>query len=57
MDVFPCLSVLCCPVLVEALATVRSLVQSPTKCVVTLRSLLCEAAKVLTRTVEPLLNE
>jgi hypothetical protein len=48
--------VLCCPVQVEAFATGSLLVKrSPTECLNRLRNLRCEAAKVLTRTVEPLM--
>jgi hypothetical protein len=47
-------SVLCCPVQVEAFMMGSSLIQSrPTKCLNRLQNLQCEAAKVLTQTAEP----
>jgi hypothetical protein len=48
MDVFLCVSVLCCPVQVEYFATGWSLAQlCPTRCLKILRNLRCSVAKVL----------
>jgi hypothetical protein len=56
MDVCPRLSVVCCPVYVEAFATGWSLVQRRlTECLNRLRNLPCEASKVLKRTAEQLM--
>jgi hypothetical protein len=59
MDVCPRIYVLCCPVSIEAFATGWSLVQRcPVKFLKWITDLRCEAAKVLTRTVElQMMNE